>query len=100
MADTVTLANICTRKGFFMMNQKQNLNICLLIMASTLLIATCISLCYMFKQNEIRQDALTLAQNGYETYYNGQKIDYRTIDFNHYSVTIDDMNKFIILSNN
>lgn len=34
------------------------------------------------------------------TYYNGQKIDYKTIDFNHCSVTIDDVNKFIILSNN
>lgn len=82
------------------MNQKQNLNICLLIMAFTVLIVTCISLCYVFKQNEIRQDALTLAKHGYETYYNGQKIDYKTIDFNHCSVTIDDVNKFIILSNN
>lgn len=85
-----------------MMKRKENgnvtCNVILLIAAFTFLIVICLDLSNMSNQDKTRQDALTLAQNGYETYYNGQKIDYDKIDFNHCSVTIDNMNNRILLT--
>lgn len=73
-------------------------SVILLIGVICLLITYCIFLYDTFQESKTRQEALTLAQNGYETYYNGQKIDYDKIDFNHCTVTIDDVNNRVLLT--
>lgn len=73
-------------------------NVLLLIMCILLIIVCSCTIYQLYQEQKTRQNALVLAQNGYETYYNGQKIDYDKIDFNHCTVTIDNMNNRILLT--